>query len=243
MRAANGKIRAVLFDLGGTLYDYRSLEPANREALIELARWAGSPAEPEEIVEAHREAMREVFRDYLPRPFYLHRDFFGDALLGMAQRLGISLGDGLVERYRALQRRGHDRDFALREGVLETLRALRERSLHLGIVSNIDEDQLEHLSGLAELAALFDDMLSSEVARSCKPHSAIFEEALRRAGCSAREALFIGDTLRQDIEGANRVGLRSVLLWHRDDRSPPPDGPRPQHVIRRIPELLELLGA
>jgi len=53
--------------------------------------------------------------------------------------------------------------------------------------------------------------------------------------------LFIGDTLAQDIAGANRMGLRSVLIWHRDDK-PPPDGEvAPSHVIRRIPEVLELL--
>jgi len=33
-----------------------------------------------------------------------------------------------------------------------------------------------------------------------------------------------------------------VLLWHREDREPPTDPPRPRHVIRRIPELLDLVG-
>jgi FMN phosphatase YigB (HAD superfamily) len=33
-------IRAVLFDFGGTLYDYATLEPAERESLVELAHWA-----------------------------------------------------------------------------------------------------------------------------------------------------------------------------------------------------------
>lgn len=235
------KTRAVLFDLGGTLYDYRSLEAGNREALVALAGWAGSRAGPGEIVESHRAAMREVFYRYLDRPFYLHRDLFRDALLGMAERLGVSLNDELLERHRALQREGNTRDFTLREGVRQTLDALRERSIHLGIVSNIDEDQLGHLAGLGDLEDLFDAMLSSEAARSCKPHPAIFEQALHRAGCAPGEALFVGDTLRQDVEGANRVGLRSVLLWHRDDRGPPEDGPRPRHVIRSIAEIVDLV--
>jgi hypothetical protein len=35
--------------------------------------------------------------------------------------------------------------------------------------------------------------------------------------------------------------MRSVLLWHRDDRDPPVEGPRPDHIIRRIPELLDMV--
>jgi len=69
----------------------------------------------------------------------------------------------------------------------------------------------------------------------------IFVEALRRAGCAADEALFVGDTLVQDIAGANRVGLQSVLLRHRDDRDPPSGAPQPRHIIGRIPDLLGLV--
>ena len=80
-------IRAVLFDFGGTLYDYRALEPGDRESLVALARWAGVEAPPEEIRRAHRDAMRRVFHGYLPRRFYLHRDLFRDAVVGMLECL------------------------------------------------------------------------------------------------------------------------------------------------------------
>jgi HAD superfamily hydrolase (TIGR01509 family) len=136
----------------------------------------------------------------------------------------------------------HRRDFVLRDGVVDTLQALRARGLHVGMVSNIDDDQLEHLIDVAGLRPYFDSLLSSEAAGACKPAPAIYTEALRRAGCAAGDALFVGDTLAQDIAGANRAGLRSVLIWHRDDKPPPHDGVAPQHVIRHIPELLSLLG-
>lgn len=233
--------RAVLFDLGGTLYDYATLEPGAREALISLVRSAGGTAPPAEILRAHRAALREVFHAYLPRPYYLHRDLFRDVLLGLGERLGLALTPELLDRHQELQRQNVERDFALREGVPETLAALRRKGLYLAIVSNIDEDQLEHLVKLGRLEEHFDDLLSSEAARSCKPDGGIFEKALRRAECTAYEALYVGDTVRQDIEGANRIGIPSILLWHRDDRSAPEGGPRPCHVIRRIPDLLGFL--
>ncbi len=236
------EIRAALFDLGGTLYDYQTLEEGNRKGLLALARWAGSGAAPETVVQTHLESLREVFYEYLPKPYYLHHDLFRDALHGMARRLEVSLDEKILARYEDHQRELRNRDFVLREGVRETLTAMRERGLHLGIVSNIDEHQLREITELCGLDELFDDLLSSEAARSCKPDPGIFEQALRTAGCKAHEALFIGDTRPADIEGANRAGMQSVLLWHRDDKRPPERDPVARHVIRRIPDLLEILG-
>ncbi len=234
--------RAVLFDLGGTLYDYMTLEPAERQGLVELARHAGVQAEEQVVLRTHREALRRVFRAYVPRRYYLHRDLFRDALVGMLEDFGVAADEAQLEEHRQRQWERHARLFALRDGVIETLRAIRTRGLHLGIVSNIDNDQLALLVRLGDLQRYFDSILSSEAAGSCKPDAAIFATALERAGCRPEEALFVGDTILQDIAGANRAGMRSVLLWHRDDREPPAVEPRPHHVIRRIPDLLELLA-
>lgn len=236
-----GSIRAILFDFGGTLYDYGCLAPGEAEGLAELAAAAGIEAEAEAVHRAHREGLRRVFRAYLRRSFYHHRDMFRDALRAMAEELGARLDEELLDAHFRRQWQRHARDFALRPGVPETLRALRAKGLHLGIVSNIDEDQLEHLGRLAGLPDHFDSLLSSEAARSCKPDAGIFEEALRRAGCAPREALFVGDSIEADVAGANRAGLRSVLLWHREDLPAPDREPRPAHVIRSIPEVLDLL--
>ncbi len=233
---------AVLFDFGGTLYDYRTLERANRESLVALAGWVGVDTDADGLTRAHRDALRQVFNEYLPRPFYLHEDLFRDTLMVMFQALGSPLEASHLERYQALLRKAQIRDLVLREGVTETLRVLRERGLVLGLVSNIDEAQLADLAAAGRIGPHLDWMLSSEKAGSCKPHRGIFEQALERAGCAPHEALFVGDTLRQDVAGATHAGMRSVLLWHRDDRSPPDEEPHPHHVIRRIPELLQLTG-
>jgi putative hydrolase of the HAD superfamily len=235
--------RAVLFDFGGTLYDYRSLARAEAESLSALAEWSGVAAAEADLLRIHRDAMRRVFRTYVPRPFYRHRDMFRDAVAAALEEMGARPDTALLDRYRALQWDLHRRDIALRDGVVETLTALRARGLHTGIVSNIDDDQLDHLLAVTGIRPHFDAILSSERAGSCKPDPAIFATALARAGCAPGEALFVGDTLAQDVAGANRAGLRSVLLWHRPDRELPADAPiRPHHVIHRIPELLELLS-
>lgn len=237
----SGGTRAVLFDFGGTLYDYSTLSGADREALEAFGRETGIDAPVPELERTYREELKKSFRRFLHRPFYLHRDFFGEALVETARRFGREAGDAHVARHREAQWAAHRRDFVLRDGVAETLGEIRRRGLHLGIVSNIDEDQLLHLGEAAGLSRFFDSILSSERAGSCKPDTRIYEEALRRAGCGPEHALFVGDSIHQDILGANRAGIRAALLWHRPDRTPAGDGGRPDHVIRTIPEVLDLL--
>ena len=233
--------RAVLFDFGGTLYDYRCFARAEAESLTQLARWAGIDAPVDRIARAHRDAMKRVFGDYRDRDFYFHRDLFGDAVRDMLAQFDAAADEALLGQYRRFQWECHRRDFALRPLVRETLAELRRRGLHVGMVSNIDDDQLDHLLEVAGVRADFDAVLSSERARSCKPAPGIFQQALARAGCAPGEALFVGDSLFHDVGGANELGMTSVLIWHSDEREPPRDGPKPHHVIRRFPELLELL--
>jgi putative hydrolase of the HAD superfamily len=108
------------------------------------------------------------------------------------------------------------------------LESLRERGLKLGLVSNaFDPPDLLHRDlaqfGLAERldVALF----SSEVGRR-KPDPEIFQRALDALGVAAREALFVGDSLANDIAGAAALGLRTCqALWFRADDDP--GGPEP----------------
>ena len=185
---------------------------------------------------------KRVFYAYLPQPYYLHRDMFRDALLGTATHFGVTFTAEQLACYRANQRRQRKHDFRLRDGVTETLSALRRRGLHLGIVSNVDNEQFSHMMQLSALEPYFDSLLTSEDVQSCKPDQAIFAEALRRAGCLPQEAIFVGDSLQQDIAGANRAGMHSVLIWSQSDRDPPRTHAKPQHVIRQIPELLDIVA-
>ena len=233
--------RAVFFDFGGTLFDYETTAPGERACLIDLAQAAGITAASQDIRRAYRTALKNVFYQYLPRPYYLHRDMFRDALQATAARFGTTFTQEQIARYRAAQHQRRGQDFQLRDGVAETLAALRRRGLYLGIVSNADNDQFSHLLQLSQLGPCFDSLLSSEDAQSCKPDPAIFSQALAQAGCVPDQAYFVGDSLQQDIAGANRAGMRSVLIWSRPDTDPPDSPTPPRHVIRSIPEILDIV--
>src|SRR5262245_60499532 len=112
-----GKIRAVLFDFGGTLFDYETVAVGERECIVELARWVGIGEDARAILRAYRASLKQVFYQYLPRSYYLHRDLFRDVLQGMAESFGLQFSEEQLERYRDVQRQRRERDFVLREGV------------------------------------------------------------------------------------------------------------------------------
>jgi putative hydrolase of the HAD superfamily len=84
----------------------------------------------------------------------------------------------------------------------------------------------------------FTHVITSEQAGIMKPHVAIFEYALEKAGTTAAAAIMIGDTLDADIEGANNVGMDSAYF----NPAVPPEGKiKPTYVINNLAELKSIL--
>jgi HAD superfamily hydrolase (TIGR01549 family) len=235
-------LRAVLFDMGGTLFSYKGFEQSRRQSLQDLRSWLGIEADDAALGAAFAEGQRRAFAEFTDRPFYLHRDLFRAARRYGAMALGAAIDDDMMLNYERASRGRFSQAFRLRLGAHETLEELRRRGFYLGLVSNIDEDQLWDFVALGEFQPRFDSILSSEAARSCKPDSGIFLEALQRAGCAPHEAMYVGDTPDHDIVGAGRVGLRSVLIIEETELAFPRGACTPDHTIRELPELLELPG-
>ena len=106
--------------------------------------------------------------------------------------------------------------FELYEDALPTLDALRERGLRLGLLSNTARDMDEFVAhhGLA-----VDAVLSSRTHGKTKPHETIFRRMLELLGVAPAEAMMVGDTVDDDVEGALAVGMRAVLV-DREGRYP-----------------------
>lgn len=74
-----------------------------------------------------------------------------------------------------------------------------------------------------------------------KPDPAIFQAACREAGCEPAELVHIGDSLEDDVAGANRVGAVSVWLNRhgRENRT----GIVPDYEVRSLTEFARVMGA
>jgi len=232
-------IRAVFFDLGGTLFSYASLRDLFGEALAGVADEHGLDVGRDDVRRAYQASVMTVMADYVKRPYYLHRDLFAEAHERMLERLGVPAGQGGQSPIAAgPQGMGLDR-VRPREGTREVLERLRGAGLHLAVVSNIDDDQFEAVWGAIGLDDCFDAVTTSESARSCKPHRGIFDVALGKAAVPAEAVAFVGDSLHHDVVGANAAGMRSIWLT---DEEPAADASHvADHVIRDLRELPGIL--
>ena len=110
----------------------------------------------------------------------------------------------------------HAHHFELYDDALPALAAVRERGLKIGLLSNSarDLDAFVVHHGLS-----VDAVLTSGSHGKTKPHETIFRRMLELLEVAPEEAVMIGDTVEDDIEGAVAVGMRAVLV-DRDGRYP-----------------------
>ncbi len=122
--------------------------------------------------------------------------------------------------------------------VEEVLRALKEKKIIIGMVSNWDSRLLKLCKGLG-IDRYFDFKVISAVFGAAKPNPKIFQEALKKANVSADEVIHVGDSLEDDIRGAHLAGIKAIWL----DRSDRHKTLTKDHqdfvtVIRNLKELL-----
>ena len=86
-------------------------------------------------------------------------------------------------------------------------------------------------------------MVISEEVGFEKPDSKIFDIALKKLHVNADETIYAGDSIETDVFGANNAGLVSIRLLKRKKKESPFDRTmRPRVTVRRISELLSILG-
>lgn len=121
----------------------------------------------------------------------------------------------------------------------ETLRRLH-KTYKLGIISNFAIPECVHkLLEKHGLSKFFDVVIISAAVNKRKPSPEIFEEALRRLGTKAPEAVFVGDTMDADIKGAKSMGMKAILIGRRPQEKI--EKVHPDQTIETLSELLTAL--
>jgi putative hydrolase of the HAD superfamily len=129
--------------------------------------------------------------------------------------------------------------FELYDDVPPVLRTLAAAGIRIGLISNTHRC-LTSFQSHFELEGLITATVSSSAHGFMKPHPSIFSAALQLVGVRADEAVMVGDSLRHDIEGALRAGLRAVFL-HRGDTPPARAVELGVPIIRSLEELPDLV--
>jgi putative hydrolase of the HAD superfamily len=130
--------------------------------------------------------------------------------------------------------------FTLFPGAVELLRALRERGVKLGIVTNgLSETHREKIA-LLQISEYFDAIFLSDEVGMVKPDPLLFAHACRTLGGAPAHGAMVGDRYDRDIRGAIEAGLHTIWLNVRDEELPPGVTP-PDATCSSIAEVARIL--
>jgi putative hydrolase of the HAD superfamily len=122
-----------------------------------------------------------------------------------------------------------------RAGLHETLTALTEAGIRVGVVTNGSESSQSVKIEQLGIGHYFSTVVISEVVQCEKPDPRIFQRALEQIGCAAGNTMFVGDHPINDVLGAAAVGL--VPVWFEGVHAWPQSHPIPERRIRSLPDI------
>lgn len=129
-------------------------------------------------------------------------------------------------------------------GVEDTLAKLRQSGVKVAIVSDGSLSLRIRKIKAAGLMQYVDQVIASEEVIFEKPFSAIFTLALSRLEVEHYNAIMLGNNYRNDISGAQQVGIRSGIFDPLKDGNVEGhhEGIKPDFILHQFPELLREVG-
>ena len=234
-------IKAVLFDLDGTLCDSDTAWSIAVKETFQLLRKQKPSISEAAITNAWRTVHQRLFQQLGAGKLSM-AEVRDARFQGLFEELGLpkdkvmeELSDFFCSRYLTSLRLYED------VPVLEKL-----TGYHVGIITNGAHDEhtdsqlskVRHL-GLSERIQSL--TISGEIGVR-KPNLEIFRVACERADVLPEEAMYIGDSVQNDIVGANRVGMTSVLINRKSEELIPKTADeQPDHTISNLYDVLSYL--
>jgi len=197
-------IRAVLFDMDGTLIDtekyYRVFWP---KAMAEF----GYHMTDEQVL-----SMRSLGRPFAPARL---KEWFGEELDYYAIR---------ARRTEMMEAQLDIDGIQLKPGAVEILEELRRRGILAAVATATPPERTEKYLGLTGIRPYFSKIISATQVKEGKPSPDIYLYACEQLGLSPEECLAVEDA-PNGILAAYRAGLRVVMV---------PDQTQPDEELKRI---------
>ena len=197
-------VKAVLFDLGGTLVKTSEI-PLVMKRILEHH---GINRSLEEITHARHEAEKGLnFLDLTK----LLDEFWVQWNMRILSSLQVKKNTWVLAKYIAT----HWWDYSnvvLYPDAEKTLPLLKERGLGVGLITNGLQSDVDNILPKVSLQHFFDVVVVIDTLRKMKPDSGVFHYAIRKLKTEPSEAVFIGDEIEADYKGAQSSGLRAYLI-------------------------------
>jgi putative hydrolase of the HAD superfamily len=222
---------AVCWDIGGVIVELESIREGYAAFVAELA--AAYDLDPAAALETWKSALGEHFRSRDGTEYVTAREGYRKATNALFEDPPDE------EAWMRTFRRTSEASMRPEPNAVETIRALDEAGVHLGVVSDIDTREADSMLSTFGVADAFDAVTTSEDVGYTKPDRRMFEDAIGKAranGVDPDRTLMVGDRYRHDVEGAAEAGLTPVAYG--DGAR----GPAAAHEIDDLRALLDIVG-
>lgn len=234
------KPRAILFDLDDTLIDHSGTIDSCWEAAVVRAVKIFPGLRPDEFLAA---------KDRVKETWWAanHREGRLDLRMGRRRVVELALTDLGLDASHAVDiadiyHECREGSYELLPGAVETLEALREAGIKLGLVTNgealLQRSKLERF----ELARHFDHIQIEGEFGLGKPEEEAYRAALKALDVRPEEAWMIGDNLEWEVAAPQRVGIYSIWVDAAGSGLPSESDVKPDHIVRSVCELPPLLS-
>ncbi|WP_051540501.1 HAD family hydrolase [Clostridium ihumii] len=212
-----GDVKVIYFDMGNTLIDFhkgRSDEEKDKlgiKLLTEYLSTMNSKITYKDVENKFYVKWNKAFemrkKTYLEYPIeeYLN-SFLND------YEINLSLKQ-CVEAIKIFYKPYID-DVVTYDNTKEVLKCIRNRGYKIGVISNTayyDEIMKECFKKLG-LYEFIDVFIFSYSLKLGKPKKEIFYKALEKMNITPKEAIMVGDSLKNDMEPAIKVGMKAIWL-------------------------------
>jgi 2-haloalkanoic acid dehalogenase type II len=228
------KIKAVLFDLGGTLVRTWIPEATYQKVLASLGINRSVEDIREALVKTEEEFKKSNYRSMYGRAGYSEYWQKWDSMV----LKNLKIFDECLAK-EILVRWFDHADCATYPDTRESLARLRQMGLKLGLISTGYEEDISAIFEKTNLEkGLFDVIVGANTIKKEKTHPDVFKYALRKLKVKPEETLFVGDHIDNDYRGATRVGIHALLI-QRENRSS--DGSSDLNRISSLEDIYKLI--
>ncbi|WP_436344773.1 HAD family hydrolase [Natronorubrum sp. FCH18a] len=219
---------AVFWDIGGVILELESVQGAHAAFVEGLVEEHDLEVTVEEAVDTWRTAVGDHFREREGTEFQSAREAYATGVEAL-------VGEDLPrERWESDFEHHVESSIEPVPGAVETIRELSRRDVHVGVVSDVDDEAGKEMLEQFGVREHFDSITTSEEVGRTKPDPAMFETALEKADAAPERSLMIGDRYDHDVKGADDAGIRGVAFGAED-------GPAVAYRIESLEEILEIV--
>lgn len=210
------KITTVLFDLDGTLIDTNEL-----------------------IITTYLHTLEKYFPSKYQREDVL--PFLGPTLHEVFGNMDPDRVEEMVSEYRAFNLANHDELVKEFEGVLETVKTLKERGYKLAIVTTKRHDVSLKGLRLMKLEDYFEVIVAYDHVEKVKPDPEPIFKALEQLGSTPEESIMVGDNFHDILAGKNAGTATAGVAWSIKGREYVAKY-EPDYMLENMKDLLTILG-